>query len=83
MKTKIVAIPIIGVLAVFIISYTTMEKSTVEKPAVAENKGKAPKVTKAKVKKKQKVKTATVNKTKDNPPPTRVEEEKSAAPVSP
>jgi len=81
-KTKIVAIPIIVVLAVFIISYTTMEKSSIEEPVVAENKGKAPKVTKAKVKKKQKVKTATV-KLKDSPPTTRAEEEKSATPAAP
>lgn len=60
-----------------------MEKSSIEKPVVAENKGKAPKVTKAKVKKKQKVKTATVNKPKDNPPPTRVEEEKNTIPPAP
>jgi len=82
-KTKIVAIPIIVVLAVFIISYTTMEKSSIETPVVAENKGKAPKVTKAKVKKKQKVKPATINKAKDNPPPTRGEEEKSTTPAAP
>lgn len=83
MKTKIVAIPIIVVLAVFIISYTTMEKSSVEEPVVAENKGKAAKVTKAKVKKKQKAKPATVKKPKENPQPTRVEEAKNTAPATP
>lgn len=83
MKTKIVAIPIIIVLAVFIISYTTMEKSSIEEPVVAENKGKAAKATKAKVKKKQKAKPATVKKPKENPQPTRVEEQKITTPAAP
>lgn len=82
MKTKIVAIPIIVALAVFIISYTTMENSSIEKPVVVEQKGKAPKVTKSKVKKKQKAKTATVNKAK-NTPPARVEEEKTTPLAAP
>lgn len=83
MKTKIVAIPIIIVLAVFIISYTTMEKSSVEKPLVVETKGKAPKVAKTKVKKKQKAKTTTASKPKDTPPPARTEEEKNTTPAAP
>lgn len=82
MKTKIVAIPIVVALAVFIISYTTMENSSIEKPVVVEQKGKAPKVTKSKVKKKQKAKTATVNKAK-NTPPARVEEEKTTPLAAP
>lgn len=83
MKTKIVAIPVIAVLAVFIISYTTMEKSSIEKSVVAENTGKAPKVAKAKVKKKQKAKTTAVRKPKTTSLPTRVEEEKSTTPAAP
>lgn len=83
MKTKIVAIPIMVVLAVFIISYTTMEKSSIEEPVVAENKGKAAKATKAKVKKKQKAKPATVKKPKENPQPTRVEEAENTTPAAP
>ena len=83
MKTKIVAIPIIAVFAVFIISYTTMEKSSAEEPVVAENKGKAPKVVKAKVKKKPKAKTATAYKAKGTPPPAQVEEETSTIPATP
>ena len=75
MKTKVVAIPIIVALAVFIISYTTMEKSSIENSVVAETKGKAPKVAKAKVKKKQKAKTISTNKSKDRPSS---EEEKEA-----
>lgn len=82
MKTKIVAIPIVVALAVFIISYTTMENSSIEKPVVVEQKGKVPKVTKSKVKKKQKAKTATVNKPK-NTPPARVEEEKTTPLAAP
>jgi hypothetical protein len=82
-KTKIVAIPIIAVFAVFIISYTTMEKSSVEEPVVAENKGKAPKVVKAKVKKKPKAKTATATRPKDTPPPERIEEENNTTPATP
>ena len=82
MKTKIVAIPIIAVFAVFIISYTTMEKSSVEQPVVAENKGKAPKVVKAKVKKKPKAKTATANRPKDISPPASVEEEDNTTTVT-
>lgn len=60
-----------------------MEKSSIEKTVVAENKGKAPKVTKAKVKKKQKAKTITVNKPKDSALPTRVEDEKNTTPPAP
>jgi hypothetical protein len=82
-KTKIVAIPIVVVLAVFVISYTTMEKSGTETAALAESKEKAPKVVKAKVKKKQKAKTATVNKRNDTPRSTDIEEEKNTAPTAP
>ena len=67
MKTKVIAIPIIVALAVFIISYTTMEKSSIEKSVIAETKAKAPKVAKAKVKKKQKAKTESANKSKNRP----------------
>jgi len=81
-KTKVVAIPIIVALAVFIISYTTMEKSSLEKSIVAETKGKAPKVAKAKVKKKPKVRTATANKSKDKLLPTEDKEpEEDEAPT--
>jgi hypothetical protein len=59
-----------------------MENSSIEKPVVVEQKGKAPKVTKSKVKKKQKAKTATVNKAK-NTPPARVEEEKTTPLAAP
>lgn len=83
MKTKIVAVPVIIVLAVFIISYTTMEKSSSEKAVVVENKGKAPKVVKAKLKKKQKAKTVKVNKPKDTPTPIHVEEEKNTPLAAP
>ena len=73
MKTKVIAVPILVALAVFIISYTTMEKSSMEKAVVAETKTKAPKVAKAKVKKKQKAKPVSPNKSKDKP--STVEEE--------
>jgi len=69
-KYKIVAIPILAALAIFIISYTTMEKSSDEKPVVAENVKKAPKTTKAKVKKKPKIKSSSeVYKSNDKPSP--------------
>jgi len=60
-----------------------MEKSSIEKPVVAENKGKAPKVAKAKIKKKQKAKTISLNKPKDNPLPAKADEDKSTTPAAP
>ncbi len=65
MKPKIIAIPILAALAIFIISYTTMEKVSIEKSVIAENKAKAPKAAKTKVKKKQKAKPVALNKSKD------------------
>ena len=65
MKYKFVAIPVLAALAVFIISYTTMEKSSTDKPVVAENVKKAPKAAKAKTKKKPKSKTLVLGKSKD------------------
>lgn len=59
------AIPLIVAFAVFIISYTTMEKSSQEEPVISEAKAKAPKVAKAKAKKKPKVRTATATKYKE------------------
>lgn len=61
------AIPVIVTLTVFIISYTTIEKSSREKQIASEAEKKAPGVAKAKVKKKQKSKTIAVNKSKDKP----------------
>lgn len=86
MKYKIVAIPVIAALAIFIISYTTMEKSSTDKPVVAENVKKTPKAAKAKTKKKTKAKTLVLSKSKGNPQSTEDEEkdddEKPATPAA-
>src|SRR5688572_16448516 len=60
-----------------------MEKSSIENPVVAENKGKAPKVVKAKIKKKQKTKTTSFNKPKDNPLPAKAAEDINTTPAAP
>ena len=70
-----VAIPVIVALAVFIISYTTMEKSSVEKPIASATEKKAVKAPKAKGKKKPKTKTTALNKSKDKPLPAEDKEE--------
>jgi hypothetical protein len=73
-KYKIVAIPVLAAFAIFIISYTTMQNSSDEKPVVAENVKKAPKTTKAKVKKKTKIKSSSTGK-RDNGKPSPAEDE--------
>jgi L,D-transpeptidase-like protein len=79
-----VAIPVIVALAVFIISYTTMEKSSVEKPITSQTEKKALKAPKAKVKKKQKPKTAALTKSNDKPAPVEdKEEEENTSPAVP
>ena len=70
-----IAIPALVALAVFIISYTTMEKSSPEKPIASVTEKKALKAPKAKAKKKQKPKTAAIVKSNDKPSPAEDREE--------
>ena len=83
MKAKIIVIPVLAAVGLFIISYTTMKKNGVEKPIASPVEKKAPQVVKAKPKKKKEKKITTpVNKPKAETQQVKNISYESPAPVS-